>query len=142
MNLNTPTQPSVSEYAVLFFDGVCGLCNHTVDFVLKHDRRGIVRFAPLQGRTAKECLIAEDRERFDSVIFQQGGLVFKKSSAVVRLLHAMGGVWSLLGAMLWLVPSPLRDFCYGLIARNRYRFFGRKETCRILKPEERARFCE
>ncbi len=127
---------------VLFFDGVCGLCNRTVDFVLKHDRRGSLRFAPLQGTTASERLNAIDRERLDSVVLQRNGAIFKKSSAVARLLWEMGGVWQLLGILLWLIPKPLRDLGYVIVAANRYRLFGQKETCRMPKPEERARLWE
>lgn len=131
-----------AECPVLFFDGVCGLCNRTVDFVLKHDRRGALRFAPLQGLTASARLAAPDRERLDSVVLQRQGATFKKSSAIVRLLWEMGGVWGVLGSVLWLIPKPLRDLGYVLVAKNRYRLFGQKETCRMPKPEERARLWE
>lgn len=138
----TTSMPAQDDVPVLFFDGVCGLCNRTVDFVLKHDRRGTIRFAPLQGSTASERLPDEDRQRLDSVILQVGGTIHKKSSAVVRLLRAMGGIWTLLGWLLWLIPRPLRDIGYVLVAMNRYRLFGKKETCRMPKPAERERLWE
>lgn len=142
MNRGTSEPSSSDRDVVLFFDGVCGLCNRTVDFVLRYDCRGVVRFAPLQGRTARERLSVNDLERLDSVVLQQNGISFRKSSAVVKLLQAMGGVWSVLGLLLWLIPRPLRDVCYGFIARNRYRVFGQKLSCRMPSPEERNRFCE
>ena len=131
-----------SEAPILFFDGVCGLCNHSVDFVLRNDRRGTIRFAPLQGQTASKLLPEADLRNLNSVVFQVRGQAFRQSTAIVGLLREMGGVWSLLGLLLWLVPSPLRNLGYRIVARFRYRMFGQKETCRMPKPEERARFLE
>ncbi len=131
-----------SDAPILFFDGVCGLCNHSVDFVLRHDRRGTIRFAPLQGQTAARLLPESDTRNLNSVVFQVRGQARRQSTAIASLLSEMGGVWSLLGLLLWLVPSPLRNLGYRIVARFRYRMFGQKETCRIPKPEERARFLE
>ena len=131
-----------TDTPILFFDGVCGLCNHSVDFVLRHDRAGTIRFAPLQGQTAAKLLPAEDTRNLNSVVFQVRGQARRQSTAIACLLREMGGVWSLLGWLLWLVPSPLRNLGYRLVARFRYRMFGQTETCRMPKPEERARFLE
>lgn len=132
---------------VLFFDGVCGLCNCFVNFVLSRDRRGAIRFAPLQGDTAKLRPNAESREpkavgsNFSTVIWSDLHAVeFLRSAAAVRVLWQLGGVWWLIGWLLWLIPLPLRDLGYRIIAANRYRLFGKKETCRIPTPAERARF--
>ncbi|MEZ6048149.1 MAG: DCC1-like thiol-disulfide oxidoreductase family protein [Planctomycetaceae bacterium] len=125
---------------VLYFDGVCGLCNRFVDFVLRHDRNQNVLLAPLQGETAGQQLLAEDRENLSSVVFQNHLGTFRHSSAVARLLWELGGIWTLLGWLLWLIPKPIRNWGYRVVARNRYRFFGKKETCRMPTPEERARF--
>ena len=131
-----------TDAPILFFYGVCGLCNHSVDFVLRHDRRGTILFAPLQGQTAAQRLPEADIRDLNSVVFQVRGQTRRQSTAIVGLLSEMGGVWSLLGLLLWLVPSPLRNVGYRIVARFRYRIFGQKETCRIPKPEERARFLE
>jgi predicted DCC family thiol-disulfide oxidoreductase YuxK len=132
---------------VLFFDGVCGLCNRSVDFILSRDRRGAIRFAPLQGETAKRRPNAESREpkavdsNFDTVIWSDSSArEFIRSAAAVRVLWQLGGVWWLIGWLLWLIPLPLRDIGYRMIAANRYRLFGKKETCRMPTPAERARF--
>ena len=130
------------DKSILFFDGVCGLCNSFIDFVLKHYRNGRVVFAPLQGETAAANLPAEDAETLDTVVFLDGGQATRRSSAIVRILIRLGGFWKLLGSVLWLVPRPLRDIGYKVIARNRYRFFGKKETCRMPTPQERARFLD
>ncbi len=132
---------------VLFFDGVCGLCNRSVDFVLSRDRRGTIRFAPLQGETAKQVLSSEFRvpsaktQSFDTIIWlDSSSREFVRSAAAVRVLWRLGGVWSLIGWLLWLIPRPLRDVGYRLVAANRYRWFGKKETCRLPSPAERERF--
>ena len=132
---------------VLFFDGVCGLCNRSVDFVLSRDRRGAIRFAPLQGETAKLRPNAECREpkavgsNFSTVVWSDArGREFLRSAAVVRILWQLGGVWWLIGWLLWLIPRPLRDVGYRLVAAKRYRWFGKKETCRLPSPAERERF--
>jgi predicted DCC family thiol-disulfide oxidoreductase YuxK len=128
------------EGPVVYFDGVCGLCNHFVNFVLKHDRVGQIRFAPLQGELAAQRLPQSDTENISSVVVEQAGNVFRYSTAVVHVFLAMGGGWRILGRLLWCVPRPLRDIGYRFIGRNRYRMFGRKETCRLPTPSERARF--
>lgn len=127
---------------ILFFDGVCGLCNRVVDFVLRHDRGGAVRFAPLQGSTAQQRLPIDDLERLDTVVFIEGDRITRRSTAVVRLLSHLGGGWTLLAWLLWLIPWPLRDIGYRTVSRLRYRLFGKKETCRLPTPEERARFLD
>lgn len=123
----------------MFFDGVCGLCNWTVDFVMRRDRQQQFRFAPLQGATAEHFLGPEDRVRLHSVVIMHQGKVWRKSSAIVRMLWLLGGFWGLCGWLLWIVPRPLRDLAYRLIAMNRYRLFGEKTTCRMPTPAERAR---
>lgn len=127
---------------VLFFDGVCGLCNHVVDFVLRHDRHGTIRVAPLQGSTAQQRLSDHDRTRLDSVVLLEGNRITRRSTAVVRLLMLTGGPWKVVAWMLWIIPRPLRDVGYRAVAAVRYRLFGRKESCRIPSPEERERFLD
>jgi predicted DCC family thiol-disulfide oxidoreductase YuxK len=127
------------EHPILFFDGLCGLCNTSVDFVMKRDTRDVFRYAPLQGETAAQHLAAPDRENLDSVVLKTSSGLHRKSSAVVRILWKLPGIWPLLGTLLWLVPLPLRDLGYRVVAKNRYRVFGKKETCRLPTPEEIGR---
>lgn len=129
-----------STHPILFFDGVCGLCNHSVDWLLKHDHQAIFRFAPLQGETAQRSLPRADTLQLGSVILRVDGQIFRQSSAVVRVLWRLGILEKISGTMLWLIPKPLRDLGYRIVARNRYRWFGKKETCRMPSPEERSRF--
>jgi predicted DCC family thiol-disulfide oxidoreductase YuxK len=125
---------------IVFFDGVCGFCNRSVDFVLARDRRGIFRFAPLQGETAQRLLSEADVRDLNSIVLIEGDAVFRKSTAVARILSRLGGLWGFLGAFLRLVPRPLRDLGYATVARWRYAIFGKREACRMPTPAERARF--
>lgn len=134
---------------VVFFDGVCGLCNRFVDFILSRDRRGAIRFAPLQGETAMRVLSAKcsvpsvKTPAFDTVVWlDDSNREFVRSAAVVRVLWALGGLWWFIGWLLWLIPRPLRDVGYRLIAANRYRLFEKKDACRLPTPAERERFLE
>ncbi len=156
--MNSATTRSDSENAaakseadrptnVVFFDGVCGLCNRFVDFVLSRDRRGAIRFAPLQGETARQVLSSEFRvpsaktQSFKTIVWiDPSHREFVRSAAAVRVLWRLGGNWWLIGWLLWLIPRPLRDVGYRLVAANRYRLFGKKETCRLPSPAERERF--
>lgn len=136
--------PTVAEeqqdQPVVFFDGVCGLCHATVDFFLKRDRDGVFLFAPLQGNTAKERLDSRDTTNLGGVVLQVNGKTYRHSSAAVRMLWRLGDVWSVVGAMLWLVPWPIRHIGYKVVAANRYRLLGKRETCRLPTPEECGRF--
>lgn len=130
-----------SERPIVFFDGVCGLCNAFIDFTLRKDRNELFVFAPLQGETAARSLTTADIEELKSVVLiDSNGKTHRCSSAVVRILRSLGGVWALLGSLLWCVPRVLRDWGYRLVAGQRYRLFGKKEACRMPTPSERARF--
>jgi len=125
---------------VIFFDGVCGLCNAWIDFILKRDRAGIFSFAPLQGNYAKE-MEPEASENLNTMIYHASGQRYYRTGAILRILRDLGGIWYL-AWVFWFVPFFIRDFFYGLIARNRYRIFGKKENCRIPTPEEKVRFLD
>lgn len=140
MPSDSPAEPALREPPILFFDGVCGLCNRVVDFVLRHDHAGALRLSPLQAETAERLLPAVDREQLATVIFWDNGRAYRRSAAVVRVCWRLGSVWKVLGGLLWCIPLPLRDLGYKVVAANRYRLFGKKETCRLPSPEERARF--
>jgi predicted DCC family thiol-disulfide oxidoreductase YuxK len=129
----------ISNKPVIFFDGVCGLCNKFVDFLIVRDKKHIFLFAPLQGVTAKQMLppIAD----MESVIFLETSGLSDKSTAAIRILIYLGGIWILAGIFL-AVPKFIRDPIYNVIAKNRYKMFGKKESCRIPTPEERARFLD
>jgi predicted DCC family thiol-disulfide oxidoreductase YuxK len=136
----TAAVPPGFDGSIIFFDGMCGLCNASVDWVLKRDRHAVFRFAPLQGETAHHVLSPADTQQLGSIVLRMNGNVYRKSSAVVRILWQLGIFEKTAGIALWLIPKPFRDFGYAFIARNRYRWFGTKETCRVPTPEERTKF--
>ena len=131
-----------SERPILFFDGVCGLCSAVVDWIIPRDRQHRIRFAPLQGTTAGRLVPAELRPELSTLVFRSGGRNHVRSAAVCRVLMTLGGVWRIVGGILWLVPLPLRDLGYRLVSRFRYRLFGRHETCRLPTPAERGLFLD
>lgn len=134
------TASASNSRAIVFFDGVCGLCNTTVDFIVRHDRYQRLACAPLQGSTAQRYLTPAIREELNTLVLRlPDGQQYQRSAAVVRILWRLGGVWKLAAAALWLVPLPLRNLGYRLVAKWRYRLFGHRETCRLPTPEDADR---
>ncbi len=129
--------------AVVLFDGVCNLCNGTVQFILDRDPAGYFRFAALQSEAGSKALAAHGRAapagEPESIVLIEGDRVYDRSDAALRIARRLGGAWSLLYAFI-VVPRVVRDAVYRFIARNRYRWFGRTEECRVPTPELRARF--
>lgn len=125
--------------AIVFFDGVCGLCNYFVDKLLKADKYDRLRFAMLQGNTAREMLPQEKYENLDSVAVILDGKVYVKSKAILRALYHCRRGFRLL-KIFEILPRPVLDKLYDFVATNRYQWFGKKEACRIPSPEERAKF--
>jgi len=140
--LNVP--PFAEKTETLFYDGHCALCHGAVKFVMKRDRAGTAfRFAPLQGETFQALVPVGQRTGLpDSiVILAADGSLRARSDAVVRILERLGGGWKAVGSLLAVVPRGLRDAVYDLIARVRYRVFGKREDlCPIVPPEMRKRF--
>jgi len=136
-----PARPALAPgEPVIFFDGVCGLCNSWIDFIISRDRRRKFRFGPLQGETARDWLQLAPDASFDSVTLVDHTGIYRKSDAVSRILAYLGGGWRIIGCLLQFVPRLLRDWGYDFIARRRYRWFGKKESCRLPTPDERTRF--
>lgn len=131
--------------AVIFYDGVCGFCDRSVRFVLRHDPGGRFRFAPLQSAYAAAALARHGRDAgdLDSVALlldpdTAGERLLARSDAVLAILQGLGGGWRLLAFARWL-PRRLRDAAYDAFARRRYRWFGRFDACPLPTPELRAR---
>ena len=134
-------ETSAAPPPVVLFDGVCNLCNGSVQFLLKRDREGRFRFASLQSDVGRS-LMAEHGlavDRLSSVLLIEDGRVWQESSAALRIARHLPGAWKLLRVFA-AVPRPLRDAVYRWIARNRYRWFGKTETCWLPTPELRERF--
>jgi predicted DCC family thiol-disulfide oxidoreductase YuxK len=133
-----PVDPAV--HPILFFDGVCGLCDATVHWLLDRDRRGVLRFAPLQGETAAAVLPPGDSHDLRSVVLVDEAGVHRRSAAAIRTLRHLGGKYRTAAGVLWLVPRPVREAGYKLISKMRYRLFGKKDLCRLPRPGENERF--
>lgn len=124
---------------VIYFDGVCGLCNGFIDFIMKIDKKGIFHFSPLQSEHAKKNLPKEFVEDLDSVVVQIDGQTLRKSKAVFAVLRKLGGIWGI-ASSVGSLPESFLNMAYDMVAENRYKIFGKKETCRLPTPEERSRF--
>ena len=134
--------PPSSTHPIVLYDGVCGLCNWLVQFVIKHDRQNRIRFASLQNVFAADILTRHGADRGSSNAMytvldygQAGEKLAARTDAAIAVLLELGRVWRTLGATLAVLPKWLRDWGYGLIARNRYRLCGKYDRC--LLPEER-----
>jgi predicted DCC family thiol-disulfide oxidoreductase YuxK len=124
---------------LVYFDGICGLCNKFVDFLLRKDKKHQLRFTPLQGHTASQRIPTYTSAPPDSVIFETKGKIYFQSGAAIRILYTLGGFWKL-SIVFLIIPAFLRNAVYKFIAQNRYKWFGKKESCRIPSPEERKYF--
>ena len=131
----------VGAHATVLFDGVCNLCNGSVLFVIDRDPAGYFHFVALQSETARRLLAEHDGPPPDlsSIVLVEEGRVYTRSTAALRIARRLTGPWRLLHVCL-LVPRPVRDAVYDWVARNRYRWFGKEEACRLPSPELRARF--
>jgi predicted DCC family thiol-disulfide oxidoreductase YuxK len=132
-------KPLTSDNNIVFYDGVCGLCDHTVQFLLKLDSRKELVFSPLQGETAKRLLDSQELVNLQSIIFYRDQKKFYRSRAVLEILNSIGGIWHCF-KILKLIPSFILDFFYNLIARYRYQIFGHYDQCRVPSAAEKARF--
>lgn len=128
---------------IVVFDGVCRLCSYWVQFLLRHDGSGRIRFAPMQGQAGRGLLRQYGLDPDDplSFLWIDQGHGYRNSEAVLRLLASLGGGWRLLRVLL-LLPRPLRDALYRLVARNRYRWFGRRDACLLPDAAVARRFLD
>jgi len=135
---------------ILLYDGVCGLCNHFVQFILRRDQAAIFRFASLQSPLAERILARHNLspDNLDTVYLvtnhdsNSPELLLARSDAALFVLKHLSTPWPAIAAILHLVPKFLRDFTYNSIARHRYRIFGRHETCPVPSPETSSRFLD
>lgn len=134
---------------ILLYDGVCGLCNRLVQFLLKHDKGGRLRFASLQSEFAEKVLRRHgiDAADLDTVNVvehydQPGERVLQRSDAILRAGRELGGFWTASSAVARVVPRALRDVVYNFVATNRYRVFGKHDSCMLPDPNQRSRFLD
>ncbi|PSR54897.1 thiol-disulfide oxidoreductase [Adhaeribacter arboris] len=127
--------------AIILFDGVCNLCNGFVQFVIRHDHQSYFRFAALQSEVGREILqqVQFHNYALDTVVLVEGSTYYTRSTAALRILRHLNGGWSLLYAAI-ILPAFIRDLLYVGLAKNRYRWFGKQESCLVPTPELKLRF--
>lgn len=125
---------------VILFDGECNFCDKSVQFIMARDQHARFSFASLQSEIGKKLLKQYDApEDLDSFVLIENGRFYTQSSAALRVCQSLDGAWKLLVAFL-IVPKPIRDFFYTILAKNRYKWFGKKDQCMLPSPEQRKRF--
>lgn len=133
--------PNNIDSKIILFDGVCNFCNYWVNYIIDHDKKNIFKFAALQSEEGRVLLDKFElpKDDFDSFILISQNKVYKKSSAAFAITKDLSG-WVKIFTPFRFLPQSLTDFVYDLVAKNRYKFFGKKEACRIPTKEERAKF--
>jgi predicted DCC family thiol-disulfide oxidoreductase YuxK len=128
--------------AIFLFDGVCVLCSRSVAFVLKHERAPVIRFVAIQSGEGRALAEAHgiDPDNPESFLFIENGIALPKSDGIAALASHLNAPWSWISSAIRILPRPVRDWFYDRIARNRYRIFGKRESCLIPTPETRQRF--
>ena len=128
---------------VILFDGVCNFCNGTINWILQHDKKNEFRFATLQSTYGKQVV-----ERFkltsdylDTVILIENEKVYLRSQAILRIIKRIGGIYSILG-IFSIVPAPILNFFYNIVAKYRYRWFGKRESCMVPDASIKQKFIE
>lgn len=130
----------LDEHAIVLFDGICNLCNGSVTFIMDRDPEGYFRFAPLQSDVAQDLLRDSAKSKsLSSLVLLEGGQCYSRSTAVLRIARRLRGGWPLLYFLI-ILPRPIRDYLYSWVASNRYRWFGKTETCQVPTPERISRF--
>jgi len=128
---------------IVFFDGVCQLCNRSVNFLIKQDQKSVLKFASLKSTYAQKVVPKAllNHEKLDSIIVYSDGEFYDQSTAVLKLCKILGGLYTvfLIG---YLLPRFIRDGLYSFIANNRYRWFGKTEQCRVPTAELKERFLD
>jgi predicted DCC family thiol-disulfide oxidoreductase YuxK len=127
---------------IILFDGVCNLCNASVQYVIKHDEKDVFRFVSLQSELGQKILkhIGIADKNIDSIVLYQPGIAYYyKSTAIIEITKSLQGFFNY-GLLFRILPTPLRDIVYDYIAKNRYQWYGKKESCMIPTPELKAKF--
>lgn len=150
-----------SHTNLVLFDGVCNLCDGFVQFLIRQDRRQVLKFGPLQSENVQKYItefttlvrsgqtksqIPQNDQmpqtgKLTSIIYIRNDRFYTKSTAALRILQDLGGLWWLSG-LFWIIPRPVRDAVYDWVGRNRYRWFGKKTSCMVPTPELKDRFLD
>jgi predicted DCC family thiol-disulfide oxidoreductase YuxK len=130
-----------NDHPIVLFDGVCNFCDASVNFIIRHDRRGRFQFAPLQSDVGKELRAKHglERQRLETLVLIERGVAYTRSTAALRIAKRLSGPHSLLYALI-AIPEPVRDAAYNWFARHRYQWFGRRDECAIPAANVGSRF--
>lgn len=133
----------MKDQPILLFDGVCNMCNSSVQFIIKHDKKAQLKFAPLQSEIGEQLLAANGMRTayFDSLVFIEKGKVYTHSSAALGVCKYLNGLFPIL-QVFYIIPKFIRDVIYKWIGKNRYKWFGKREACMIPTPDVKSRFLE
>ncbi|WP_018933318.1 thiol-disulfide oxidoreductase DCC family protein [Gracilibacillus lacisalsi] len=127
---------------IILFDGVCNFCSSSVQFIIKRDPTLKFQFASLQSEKGQHLLTKHRASQdMDSIVLLENDRVYTKSTAALRIAKELKGVYQLFAIFL-IIPKPVRDIFYTILAKNRYRWFGKKDQCMIPKPEDKQRFLD
>lgn len=127
------------DTSIVFFDGVCGMCNYFVNFLIEEDKDNVLKFSPLQGQKAMDILPKEFTQKLDTLVFYQDNKIYTESKAVLKILYSMGGIWKLF-YVFKIIPRFIRNGIYKYISQHRIEWFGSSDSCRIPTSDERAKF--
>ncbi len=139
--LNFELKPKPTH--IIFFDGVCNLCNNSVNFIIERDKKDIFYFASLQSDEAKNMLGEKypASGTFDTILYLEKGILYTYSTAILRICKKLPLPYPLFYAFV-VIPPFIRNYAYGIISRNRYKWFGKKDQCMIPTPELKAKFLD
>ncbi len=133
----------MEERKIIFFDGVCNLCNGFIDYVINRDKNKTIYYATLQSDIAKTQLeeynISLEKE-YTTIYYYANNKLYSKSSAILQIFLQLSMFHKIMSRIFWIIPKFIRDAIYGFISKNRYSFFGKKETCRLPTEQERKQF--
>jgi len=132
----------MKEKALVLFDGECNLCNSSVQFIIKRDRQAYFTFASMQSEAGASRMARYGLpQNINSFVLIEYDTAFTKSDAALRICRQLSGAWKLL-LVFSMIPKPIRDYLYSIIAKNRYKWFGKRDSCMIPTPEIRSRFLD
>jgi predicted DCC family thiol-disulfide oxidoreductase YuxK len=134
---------NIENKSIIFFDGVCNLCNNSVQFIIKRDKHKRFLYASLQSDAARDILLQFKIKNsyLDSIILVENGKLYQKSTAILKIAKELNGLWKLNYGFI-IIPKSIRDYVYGIIAKNRYKWFGKRSVCMIPTGEMKLRFLE
>ncbi len=137
MSLNLP-----KDKKIVLFDGVCNLCNGAINYVIDNDKNDVFRFVSLQsdlGKVIQQYIGYTDTNLDTIIVYVPGEAYYTKSTAAIKIMNEFGGIWKAMNSFL-LLPQNMRDLVYDYVAKNRYKWYGKQDACRIPTPELKAKF--